>query len=219
MFELWDSEKLKHLDVTEQFILENSYLPKYQWIEDSLKPLDDKIAFERLAEIRVDLYKFLSSAKNNLVICSNNLGNGKTSWAIKLMLTYVEMQKGRLNNVEEWMVTTDNYDYCVFCQSVPFLVEMKQFGNNKRSYEMYERLCKTRLAVIDDLGAVPMSQYDYNIMYAIFEKRLFAGKPTIVTTNFVSQSEALKELGPRFVDRLWNNSEIIEFKNAGFRGV
>jgi len=216
---MWNKEKLQNLDVTEQFILENSYLPKYQWIEDSLKPLDDKQAFKRLSEIRADINGFLSSSLNNLVLCSDNLGNGKTSWAVKLMLTYVESKKGKLNNIEETLVTVDNYDYCVFCQSVPFLVEMKQFGSNKDSQIMYHRLCKTRLAIIDDLGAVPMSQYDYNIIYAILEKRLFAGLPTIITTNLPEVGLAKQELGPRLADRIWNNSEIIEFKNKGFRGV
>lgn len=219
MFETWNSDKLKNLDFTEKFILNNSYLPKYQWIEDSLKALDDSESFKRLVEIRMDLSRFLSSELNNLVICSNNLGNGKTSWAVKLMLTYIEMQKGKLDYVDEKKINVDNYDYCVFCQSVPFLVEMKQFGSNKKSYEMYQRLCRTNLAIIDDLGAAPMSQYDYNIIYAIFEKRLFEGRPTIVTTNFANKESAEKELGPRLVDRIWSNSEIIEFKNRGFRGV
>lgn len=219
MFTTWNSDKLQNLDFTETFILTNSYLPRYQWVEDSLKALDDKDAFKRLVEIRKDLLKFLSSDLNNLVLCSNNLGNGKTSWAIKLMLTYVEKQKGKLDYVDEKKITLGRYDFCVFCQAVPFLVEMKQFGSNKSSYEMYDRLCNTHLAIIDDLGAAPMSQYDYNIIYAIFEKRLFAGKPTIITTNFANREDAEKELGPRLVDRIWRNSEVIEFKNKGFRGV
>jgi DNA replication protein DnaC len=219
MFETWNNDKLKNLDFTEKFILNNSYLPRYQWVEDSLKALDDSESFKRLVEIRKDLSHFLSSELNNLVICSSNLGNGKTSWAVKLMLTYIEMQKGKLDYVDEKKINVDNYDYCVFCQSVPFLVEMKQFGSNKKSYEMYQRLCRTNLAIIDDLGAASMSQYDYNIIYAIFEKRLFEGRPTIVTTNFANKESAEKELGPRLVDRIWSNSEIIEFKNRGFRGV
>lgn len=220
---MWNKDKIDSLDVTEQFILENSYLPKYQWIEDCLKPLDDAAAFKRLSEIRNNLNDFIvgnlnDAGYNNLLLCSKNLGNGKTAWAVKLMLTYVEMQKGKLNNIDENKVTIDRYDYCTFCQSVPFLIETKQF-NNKNNYEMYNRLCKTNLAIIDDLGAVPMSQYDYTIIYAIFEKRLFAGLPTIITTNFADRKSAEKELGPRLVDRIWNNSEVIEFKNKGFRGV
>ena len=103
MFSIWDSEKLKNLDVTEEFILENSYLPRYQWIEDDLKSLKDKECFSRLRYIRDNLTSFIKGnlndkMYNNLVICSENLGNGKTSWAVKLMLTYVELQKGKLNS-------------------------------------------------------------------------------------------------------------------------
>lgn len=219
MFTVWSSDKVKSLDITEEFILENSYIPKFQWIEDSLKPLNDEDAFKRLFEIRSDINKFLCSSTNNLILCSNNIGNGKTSWAVKLMLTYIESQKGKLNQIDEKLVTVDNYDFCVFCQSVPFLVEMKQFGNNKDTYEMYKRLCKTNLAIIDDLGVVTMSQYDYNIIYAVVEKRLFSGLPTIFTTNMTNKNQMRDILGPRLSDRIWNNSEVIEFKNRGFRGV
>lgn len=216
---VWNKAQLDSLDFTEKFILKNSYLPRYQYIEDNLVPDIDTTQFLRLREIRGNMHNFLNSSTNNLVLCSEHLGNGKTSWAVKLMLTYIEMQKGKLDYVDEKKINVDNYDYCVFCQSVPFLVEMKQFGSNKKSYEMYQRLCRTNLAIIDDLGAAPMSQYDYNIIYAIFEKRLFEGRPTIVTTNFANKESAEKELGPRLVDRIWSNSEIIEFKNRGFRGV
>lgn len=219
MFTVWDSDKVKNLDVTERFILENSYIPKFQWVEDSLKALDDKEAYKRLSEIRNDLMSFLCSRTNNLLICSSNLGNGKTAWAVKLMLTYIEMQKGKLNNVDENLVVPEIYDYCVFCQTVPFLVRMKQFGNNRDTYTMFNRLCKTNLAVLDDLGVVTMSQYDYNTIYAILEERMFAGKPTIFTTNIASINEMREVLGMRLADRIWNNSEIIEFKNKGFRGV
>lgn len=219
MFTVWDSDKVKNLDATERFILENSYIPKFQWVEDSLKALDDKESYKRLSEIRNDLMSFLCSRKNNLLICSSNLGNGKTAWAVKLMLTYIELQKGKLNNIDENEVTVDNYDFCVFCQSIPFLVRMKQFGNNKDTYTMFNRLCKTQLAVIDDLGVVNMSQYDYNNIYAIVEERMFAGKPTIFTTNIGSIGEMKDILGPRLTDRIWNSSEVIEFKNRGFRGV
>lgn len=220
---VWNKAQLDSLDATQRFILENSYLPKYQWIEDNLTPGVDDAQFSRLKDIRTNLQEFLTGnlndkGFNNLVLCSNSLGNGKTSWAIKLMLTYVEMQEGKLNHVDEKLVTMDNYDFCVFCQSVPFLVETKQF-NTKDNYKMFNRLCKTNLAIIDDLGAVPMSQYDYTIIYAILETRLFKGLPTIITTNFADKKYAEKELGPRLVDRIWNNSEIIEFKNRGFRGV
>lgn len=218
-YHIWNKAQINSLDFTQRYALENSYIPKYQWVEDTLLPADDADQFIRLREIRENLYDFLCSSTNNLVLCSKNLGNGKTSWAIKLMLTFIELQEGKLNHVDENEVNLDNFDFCVFCQSVPFLVKMKQFGNNKDTYTMFNRLCKTQLAIIDDLGVVPMSQYDYNIIYAILEERIFSGKPTIVTTNFVRTEEAAKELGVRLADRLWNNSEIIEFKNRGFRGV
>lgn len=218
-YSTWNKEFIGELDFTQKFALENSYLPRYQWVEDSLIAGSDAMQYARLRDIRENLYDFLNGDVNNLILCSENLGNGKTSWAVKLMLTYIELQKGKLNDIDENLIDINNYDFCIFCQSVPFLVEMKQFGSNKKGYEMYNRLCNTQLAVIDDLGATPMSQYDYNIIYAILEKRLFAGRPTIITTNFVNKYMSEKELGVRLSDRIWNNSEVIEFKSKGSRGV
>ena len=63
-----------------------------------------------------------------------------------------------------------------------------------------------------------MSNYDYNILYAIIETRVLAHYPSIFTTNCVSEAEMSKVLGPRLADRIWNTSTVIELKGKGFRG-
>ena len=97
---------------------------------------------------------------------------------------------------------------------------MKQFGNNSNTYEMYSRLKKSELVILDDIGVSTMSQYDYNILYAIVESRLFAGLPTVFTTNATSEDELRNSLGgPRLANRIWSTSEIINIKGLGLRGV
>jgi DNA replication protein DnaC len=72
--------------------------------------------------------------------------------------------------------------------------------------------------VFDDVGAVPMSQYDYNVLYALIDSRVFAKLPSIYTTNATSKEEMSKIVGPRLADRIWNADTIIEFKSNGIRG-
>lgn len=201
----------------EECMLDLAGIPEFQRCEADLTPDDCDIeAFDRLTNIREKLDIFVADA-HNLIICGKNLGCGKTEWALKLMLTYVENNADRLRFFDEHDEVTVNA--CVFCQTVPFLVEMKQFGNNKDSMKLYSKLSTTELAVFDDISAVPMSNYDYNILYALVEKRLFAGLSTIYTTNATSKEELEKEIGPRLAERIWKTSKIIELKGRGYRGV
>jgi DNA replication protein DnaC len=220
MFTVWTSEKLKELSITEKFMLENSGMPKIRWTDEELLVTDDnREAYSRLTQIRNSLYSFVRSSTNNLVICGKSTGNGKTTWANKLMLTYIEQNCHRLDNVPIEDLTVDKHDMCLFCLLVPFLVELKMFGNNSESTNLYHRLCKSEFVVLDDLGAVPMTQYDYNAVYGIIEHRLDKGLPTVITTNFTSLDSLQSEIGPRLAERIWSNSEIVNIKSSGFRGV
>ena len=216
-YSIWDENK--KISGSEQFLLDWAGIPQFQRQEADLKPDDCDIeSFRRLANIRNNLPAFLESHKNNLVICGNNLGCGKTEWALKLMLTHIENNAPRLVGIDE-MLLDKIFNIGVFCKTVPFLVEMKQFGNNSASQKLYKKLKTTDLAVFDDVSAVPMSNYDYNILYALVENRIWEGLPSIFTTNITSLSELQKEVGPRLAERIWKTSTIIELRGEGYRGI
>lgn len=216
-YSVWDENK--NISGSEQFLLDWAEIPLFQQQEADLKPdTCDIESFRRLANIRNNLPAFLESHKNNLVICGNNLGCGKTEWALKLMLTHIENNAPRLKYVDE-NVVDKMFNVGVFCKTVPFLVEMKQFGNNTDCLKLYKKLKTTELAVFDDISAVPMSNYDYNILYALIESRVWSGLPSIYTTNITSLEELEKEVGPRLAERIWKTSVIIELKGEGYRGV
>lgn len=216
-YSIWDENK--EISGSEQFLLDWAEIPQFQRQEADLKPDKcDLDAFKRLANIRNNLSSFLESHKNNLIICGQNLGCGKTEWALKLMLTHIENNAPRLKFVDENDVSK-LFNIGVFCKTVPFLVEMKQFGSNLDSLTTYKKLKTAELAVFDDISAVPMSNYDYNILYALVESRVWAGLPSIFTTNITSLKELEKEVGPRLAERIWKTSVIIELKGEGYRGV
>lgn len=215
-YTVWDENY--RINGYEENILEHSLLPEYQWEESRLAPDDcDANSYERLAKIRDNLDDFFSIDKNNLVICGENLGCGKTSWAVKLMLTYIEQNAHRLaayskEEIEKY------FNIALFISTVPFLVDIKQFSDNKEAQKIYQRAKTCELVIFDDIAAVNMSNYDYNILYAIIETRVLAHYPSIFTTNCVSEAEMSKVLGPRLADRIWNTSTVIELKGKGFRG-
>jgi DNA replication protein DnaC len=97
-------------------------------------------------------------------------------------------------------------------------VDIKQFSDNKDAAKIYQRAKTCELVVFDDIAAVNMSNYDYNIIYALAETRVLSHYPSIFTTNCTSEEELKKTLGPRLADRIWNTSTIVELKGKGFRG-
>ena len=201
----------------EKHLLQRANVPEYRWIEEDLVPQTcDEEAFTRLARIRNELSDFESVDKNNIVICGSSLGCGKTSWAYKLLLTHIENNWKKIY-AEEFEITDKQFDIALFLPTVPFLIDVKQF-NNKKCGELYERAKKTDFLVLDDVAAVSMSNYDYNVLYAVVETRLIKHKPTIITTNCTSYEEMNKIFGSRLAERIWKNSKVIELKGKGMRG-
>lgn len=207
------------LNGCEKCLLQLSTLPHYQWASDDLTPDDcDLDSFNRLNNIKNNINKFVIKAKH-LLIMGEHLGCGKTSWSIKLLLAYLNEHVSDIESIDAELADEGYYIPGMFIQTVPFLVEMKQFGNNKDALERYNRICRADLVVFDDIAAVNMSQYDYTILYALVERRIFAGQSCIFTSNATTKEALSKELGPRLADRIWETSIKIELKGDSYRGV
>lgn len=212
---VWDEFRV--ITGAEKAILKLANIPEFQWYEADLIPDEcDVEAFKKLKYLRENIDNFDTCMDNNLLICGKHLGCGKTEWALKLMLTYIENNAYKLDYVDEGEVSKFNIAY--FCKVVPFLVRMKQFGNNKKISETFDRISNSDLVVFDDISALPMSNYDYSTLYALVEERLWKGLPTIYTTNIITQEELTKTLGERLAERIWKTSKIVELKGEGYRG-
>ncbi len=206
------------MDVIE-YMWSRSNVPKAQWKVHNLTPdPEDVEAYDRLNHIKEYVWSFFYQHHHHLIICGKNLGCGKTSWALKIMGSYFSQCSDDFDGID--VDSLDRVvDKGVFLPTVSFLADLKQFGSNEKSRQLYERVKKSELVIFDDVAAVPMSKYDYNILYALADTRIFAGLPCIFTTNAVSEDELAKELGPRIAARIWRPSTIIEIKGKGYRGV
>lgn len=180
---------------------DNSGLPKskYKPIKLSPQPVD-RDAFERLADIREDIDEFVGAGKN-LYICGITPGNGKTSWAIKMLQTYFHYEaEGNLFNVKGMFV------------SVPsLLMKLKDF-ENPLSAEYKENLYNTDLLILDDIAVTGLSQYDYLQLFTLIDARILAEKSIIFTSNNVTLDDLEKSVGARLASRIWRNSTIIELR-------
>ena len=186
---------------------DNSGLPKSKYKPIKLTPQPvDKSAFKQLADIRKNIDQFVKDGKN-LYICSTTPGNGKTSWAIKMLQTYFHyVAEGNLFNVKGMFVSVPN-----------LLIKMKDFDNPNLA-EFKENLQSTDLLVLDDIAVTGLSQFDYLQLFTLVDNRMLAEKSIIFTSNNVTLDDLEKSVGVRLASRVWRNSTIIELRGDDRRG-
>lgn len=166
-------------------------------------------AFKRLKEIQQNINTFVSDGKN-LLIYSETCGNGKTEWAKKLMLSW-------LNSV--WH-STDFVCRALFL-SMPRLVQsMKENISKENEYFQYvnANVNTADLIVWDEINYKEWTPYEQEFMLNIISNRVAIGKSNIYTTNY-NLSEIERRLGARLNSRIVGCSELIELKGKDKRGI
>ncbi len=166
----------------------------------------DKEAYNKLSRIRNGIVRFVEQHKN-LYICSEQAGNGKTSWAIRMLHTYFHH------------CAKDNYEHLLgmFVNTTDLLLKLKDF-NNPIPQRYLRDLENVDLVIFDDIAITNgISQFDYTQLFNIINKRLMAEKSNIFTSNIVDYEQLEITLGSRLASRIYNTSEIIELKGLDMR--
>lgn len=165
----------------------------------------DKFAFEKLANIRTHIVDFVNEGEN-LYICSKWTGNGKTSWAIKMLHTYFHHTAvGNYENLKGMFVSTTE-----------LLLQLKDF-NNPLPKSYIDNLKNVDLVIWDDIAVSGMSNYDFTQLYSIIDSRILAEKSNIFTSNQPDVNEFGKLMGSRLASRIYYTSEIVELKGKDMR--
>ena len=196
---------IKYKSMKWQF--DNCGLPKAKYKPIKLSPQRiDRETFRHLADIRNNIVDFVSSGKN-LYICGTTPGNGKTSWAIKMLQTYFHyVAEGNIFNIKGMFVSTPE-----------LLLKLKDFNNSLDS-EYKETLKTCDLLILDDIAVTGLSQFDYLQLFALIDNRILAEKSIIFTSNIASKEDLSNIIGDRLASRVWNNSEVVEIKGGDMRG-
>lgn len=189
--------------------MDNSNIPKVKQIPQSLTaPACDRKAFVRLAEIKKDINEFVDCGCN-LYIASAITGNGKTSWAIKLMLKYFD-------NV--W-AGNGFRTRGLFIHVPTFLLKCKDFNNKDARFdEIKELLPNVDLVVWDDIASTDVSAYDYSQLLMYIDNRLLNGKSNIFTGNYDERNALEKRVGMKLASRIWSDTtEVVVFDGGDMR--
>lgn len=173
-----------------------------------LEPGLDKNEHEYLKGIQDNIVNWVKQG-NNLYLFSEQFGNGKTTWAIKIMLQYFfEIYPG--NGIERCRGLFLNVDQ--------FLRDMRNNINkkDKRFTEMCELIPTVDLIIWDDIGCRQLSDYEFNTLYTYINERMSYEKSNIFTSNVIDEG-LVKNIGGRLADRILNTSDIVEFINPSQR--
>lgn len=186
-----------------KYLMEHSNLPKVKQQPIDLYPQDcDRKAFTRLREIKDTIVDFVSSG-SSLYLCSRTTGNGKTSWAIKLMHKYFD-QIWAGNGLRT---------RALFIHVPTFLMKCKDFKNNDVEFEELKRMINiVDLVIWDEIDTRDLSNYDYSQLLVSINVRNLNNLANIYTGGVVTRDEMNRVLGAKITSRIWTSgTEIIEF--------
>ena len=187
------------------FLVKNSGIPESRWYPSILNAGSDYNEFVQLADIKDNIINFVNNG-DNLYITSDRTGNGKTSWAIKIMLRYFDkVWAGNGFRVRG-----------MFIHIPTLLLQLKNF-NNPLSEEYKKSILECDLIVWDEIGYSGISNYDYSNLLMFLENRLLAGKANIFTSNCNTKEKLDEVVGSKLSSRIWETSTIIEFKGKDRR--
>ena len=190
-------------------LFKQSNLPEALWDYKELVCHEKDLQVYKKLQAKSDEILNFIEAGNNLYIYSENCGNGKTTWAIRLMYSYFD---------KIW------HKSCFDCKAL-FVSVPKFLYNCKRSISQdvkgFEELCnlisEVDLVIWDDIGEMKASDYEHQILFQYIDDRINSKKSNIYTSN--KNKEQLEDvLGVRLASRIYNCSECIEFLEEDKRG-
>lgn len=195
---------IKYLEI--KHLMDSSNIPISKQKSIVLDGSGDYDAYCELNDIKHDIvYKIQSGF--NLFICSRNTGNGKTSWAIKLLQKYFD---------EIWAGNGFNIR-ALFIHVPTLLLQLKDF-ENPLDNEYKANIIGCDVVVWDDIAGIELSNYDYNQLLLYIDNRINADKANIFTSNCTTKRDMEKAVGVKLASRIWNVSKVIEFKGNDRRG-
>lgn len=190
-----------------KYMLDHSNLPKSQRCIHKLKaPSCDIAAFDKLKNIQDYIDEFVEEG-HNLYLWSTNVGNGKTTWSIKLLMQYFD---------SVWEYSAFN-QMGIFINVPTYLMRCKNNIStpDEGLPDIQNGLLNAPLAVFDDVIVSKLSSYDYTNLEGYIDARLFEKRSMIFTGNY-SPNELEQLVGKRLRSRICSDV-VIELKGKDMR--
>ena len=193
-----------------EFLFANSLLSKENYERQDLfidADNTDLAEFQKLSIIEQNIETFVLEGRN-LYLYSHNCGNGKSSWAIRMIQSYFD-------NI--WPSASLEC-HALFVSVPKFLLAIKDFKNTKNEYLDFiqENILKADIVVFDDIAAKTATEFEMSHLLSVIDNRVALGKSNIYTSN-LDPTEMSVALGERLASRICNYSINIELKGSDKR--
>ncbi len=178
-------------------------------IENGAIGEEDLEAFKSLQKIENNILDFVANG-DSLYIHSKICGNGKTSWALRLVQTY-------FNKIWPYC----NLECKALYINVPrFLLALKDNITTKSDYveHIKENVLDCDLVVWDEIGTKGLTQFEHENILSLINARIDLGKANIYTSNLTDE-ELHTAIGDRLYSRIVNLSDTYVFNGADRRGT
>lgn len=165
--------------------------------------------FTKLAGIEQDAENFVKEGRN-LYIHSTICGNGKSSWAVRILKSYI---------FKTW-AQGELACKALFVSVPRFLLALKDSISNKNEYadHIQKYILTADLVIWDDIAAKVGSEFELNHLLSLIETRMSNGKSNIFTSNL--DTKAMRDaLGERITSRICNMSTDIELHGSDKRQI
>ena len=144
---------------------EKSNLPERYWRKFTIKKtVTDAKAVDTVIQIKNNLEQFIDEG-NNLLLQSSKCGNGKTSLGIKLLQKQIELN---------YMGSLYTWPPAFFIYVPDLLLEArKSISNRANNFDILQgSIENSALVMFDDIGCIPLKDYDLLILSTLIEKRI-----------------------------------------------
>lgn len=194
------------------YLLDQALLSDAQKIRKALLLDVNKIDLQAFTDLNIIKNDIVSFAKNgdNIYIYSKIPGNGKTSWAIKLIQSYINK------------IWAESQLTCrvLFINVPKFLLSLKASISNQSDYidHINKYVNSADIVVWDDIGTKVATEFEHEHLLSLIDSRLLDNKANIFTSNIIP-NELSGFIGDRLASRIINTSKTIEFLGADKRGL
>lgn len=189
-----------------QKLFEYSNLPQAFWWDKQLKPVDrDLENFRWLNDFKENIVSHVKQG-HGLYLWSPNKGNGKTTWAAKIMIRYFESIAS---------VFDQTRSRGVYVNVPEFIEELKDSFNEKDLTDemllLKERIKRADITIWDEIGGEVPKDWIGQLLYSLINSR-YSNKKTQIFTSNCSLEELEARLGnDRITDRIYERCKPIRF--------
>lgn len=165
--------------------------------------------FKKLKDIENNIVDYVSKGIN-LYIHSEKCGNGKTSWALRLVQAY-------FNKI--WVKS--NLECKALFINVPrYLLALKDNISEKNDYVQHikDNVLSADIVIWDEVGSKGLTSFEHENILSLINARISAGKSNIYTSNLTAEELHLS-VGDRLYSRIVNMSMNIKFNGLDKRGL